>query len=147
MLDKMKTLLRESSMCVLATCSDNTPHSSLMTYVTNEQAETVYTATLSSSRKYRNIVQNPRVSFLVDTRMNDGDKAGSIKALTVSGTASILTGKSEKDSILTRIRQAHPHLEDLLLRPDAEVIAIEVESFLLLEGPTQARFMEIQKQG
>jgi len=143
MLEKMKTLLMENSLCVLATCSDNKPHCSLMTYVTDEQAEAIHIVTLNTSRKYLNIKQNPLISLLVDSRLNDGSEAGGIKALTVSGISSIVRDEMQKAAILTRIGQAHPHLKGLLLHPQVEVIAIKVESFLLLEGPDQANFVEL----
>jgi general stress protein 26 len=146
MLEKMKALLRENSLCVLATCSENKPHCSLMTYVTDEQAEAIHTVTLNTSRKYSNIAQNSRVSLLVDSRVNDGSEAGSIKALTVSGVSSLVKDETEKAAILTRIGQNHPHLRDLVLNPDAEIITIDVECFLLLEGPTLAHFVEVSKQ-
>jgi nitroimidazol reductase NimA-like FMN-containing flavoprotein (pyridoxamine 5'-phosphate oxidase superfamily) len=146
MLEKMKALLRENSLCVLATCSENMPHCSLMTYITDEQAEAIHTVTLNTSRKYRNIRQNPRVSLLVDTRLKDGSEAGDIKALTISGVSSFVSDETERVAILTRIGQNHPQLRDLVLHPDAEVITIEVECFLLLEGPTHAYFAQVSKQ-
>ena len=42
MLEKMKALLRENSLCVLATCSEGRPHCSLMTYVTDEHFTDVF---------------------------------------------------------------------------------------------------------
>jgi hypothetical protein len=81
----------------------------------------------------------------VDSRINDAG-IGSIKALTVSGFCSIVRTETKKAEILTRIGQNHSELKDLLLHPNAEVIAIAVESFLLLEGPTQATFVELTKQ-
>jgi nitroimidazol reductase NimA-like FMN-containing flavoprotein (pyridoxamine 5'-phosphate oxidase superfamily) len=146
MLDKMKKLLGESSICVLATCSENKPLCSLMTYVTDEQADTVYTVTLKTSRKYKNITQNPHVSLLVDSRADDRGDAGNIEALTAFGVSSIVRNKADKDAILTRIGRNNPHLRELLAHPDAEVIFIRVESFLLLEGPTQAHFVDVGKR-
>jgi nitroimidazol reductase NimA-like FMN-containing flavoprotein (pyridoxamine 5'-phosphate oxidase superfamily) len=147
MLEKMRALLRENSMCVLATCLDNRTHCSLMTYVTDQEGTTLHTVTLKTSRKYRNMVQNPHVSLLVDSRVDDRSERGRIKALTVFGVSSFVRDEKNRDLILTRIRQEHPHLSELLSHPDAEVIAIHAESFLLLEGPTQAHFVEIKKQG
>ncbi|MGV8072944.1 MAG: pyridoxamine 5'-phosphate oxidase family protein [Syntrophobacteraceae bacterium] len=145
MLDKMKAILKESSMCVLATCSENKPHCSLMAYVTDEQAVTLYIVTLKASRKYINMMQNPHVSLLVDSRANDKGEPGSIKALTVSGISSPLRDQTEKESVLTRLVQNHPHLRELIANSDAEVVAIRVESFLLLDGPTKAHFVRVRE--
>jgi general stress protein 26 len=140
MIEKMKALLRENSICVLATSSENRPHCSLMAYVTDEHVAALYIVTLKTSQKYRNIAQNPNVSLLVDSRVDDRSEIGSIKALTVSGISTLVRDKADKDLVLTRIEQNHPQLRGLVLHPDAEVIAIQIESFLLLDGPTQAHF-------
>ena len=146
MLEKAKALLRENSLCVLATCSENNPHCSLMSYVTDERAEAIHMVTLRTSRKCLNIIQNPHVSLLVDSRANiEGGTAG-ITALTVSGTSSLVRDPIEKTAVLARMERAHPHLRELVLHPDAEVIAVDVESFLLLEGPTRSSFLEVSKQ-
>jgi general stress protein 26 len=145
MIEKMKTLLRRNSMAVLATCTENKPYCSLMTYVTDEQALTLYTATLKTSRKYKNILENPHVSLLVDSRMDDLGDAESIKALTIGGICFTVKDKAVKGSILTRILEHNPHLHPLLSHPDVEVIAVQVESFLLLDGPMESSFVEIRK--
>jgi general stress protein 26 len=144
MIDKMKSLLKENSMCVLATSSDNKPHCSLMAYVTDDAANTLFMVTLKTSRKYRNLTLNPHVSLLVDTRTDaKGGTRGGILALTVSGVSSVLKGGADKDLILSRILETHPHLKDLAFDPDAEVISIRVESLLLLEGASTAHFEKL----
>ena len=143
MIRKSKTLLKENSMCVLASSFDNKPHCSLMAYVTDEEAYTLFMITLKKSRKYRNLSINPHVSLLVDTRTDAKGDAGGILALTVAGVASVLKDGADKDLVLRRIVQAHPHLQDLATDPDAEAISIKVESLLLLEGPLNAHFEEL----
>ncbi len=147
MLQKMKALLRENSLCVLATSLDDKPHCSLMAYITDDRAVKLYMVTLNTSRKYRNIMRNPRVSLLVDSRIDDKSGAGSIKALTVSGTCSVVRDKPDKDSILARMEQSVPSIREIMIHPDAEVISIQVESLLLLEGPAQAHFIEVGEKG
>jgi len=139
MIDEMKTLLKNNSMCVLATSAEDRPHCSLMAYVADEEARTVYMVTRRSSRKYRNMERNPHVSILVDTRTVQGDRA-KIQALTVSGVFSPLHEASERASALGRIMTGHPHLASLLKQPDIEVIAVQVTSFLLLDGAVESHF-------
>lgn len=143
MIEKMKALLKEDSICVLASSSGDRPHCSLMAYVTDGEAETLFMVTLKSSRKYRNLSLNPHVSLLVDTRTHANGDRGNISALTVSGVSSIMTDRADKDLILRRIVGAHPHLQDLAYHPDAEVISVKVETLLLLEGPTSAHFEQL----
>jgi nitroimidazol reductase NimA-like FMN-containing flavoprotein (pyridoxamine 5'-phosphate oxidase superfamily) len=143
MIEKMKALLKENSMCVLASSSGDRPHCSLMAYVTDEEAKALYLVSLKTSRKSRNVRANPHVSLLVDTRADARGDSGSILALTVTGVCSVVADGDEKDLILHRIVQAHPHLHSLAYHPDADVMTIKVQSLLLLEGPMTPHFEEL----
>lgn len=141
MLAKMIKLLRENHSCVLATCSDNRPHCSLMAYVADESGRLVYMLTQRQSKKYENMQQNPHVSFLVDTRKGkDRSRIAEVRALTVHGTFHALEDAAERDAVLSRVLAAHPHLQELAGYPDAQVFSIKLESFLLLDGVVDAYF-------
>ena len=68
MLSTMKNLAKEKDMCVLATASGGAPHCSLMAYVTDEDCSEIYMATQRNTQKYKNVLENPFVSLLIDTR-------------------------------------------------------------------------------
>ena len=68
MLKEMKALVKDKNICVLATAAGGKPHCSLMAYVTDENCEEIYMVTLRSTRKYRNLTENPAVSLLIDNR-------------------------------------------------------------------------------
>lgn len=143
MIDRMKELLKTRDMCVLATCSDNKPHCSLMGYITDEPIERVYLVTLKSTRKYRNLMQNSQVSLLVDTRSEHGGLRENIQALTVSGTCAPVDEGEHKDAVFRRFSRAHPHLSGLLNDPDMVLLCLRIESFLLLQGPLEAHFVQV----
>lgn len=143
MLEEMKKLLRDNSMCVLATCSDNRPHCSLMAYVTDDRAENIHMVTLSASRKFKNIQQNPRVSLLVDSRVSDINDLRATRALTVNGTCTVVRKNPERESILALMKSRVPRVMEIAVHPDVEVIGIRIESLLLLEGPARSHFIEI----
>jgi len=141
MLERMKEFLKQNDMCVLATCSDNKPHTSLMSYITDPEGTIVYMVTHRSTRKWHNIISNPQVSLLVDTRpYGPASERGKIKALTVQGICRFLEDKKTKHSLVEEIVKQHPHLSTLAYHPDAEVVAVTVESFLLLDGVSEAHF-------
>lgn len=71
MLEGMKKLLKSKDTCVLATASGNEPHCSLMSYAVNDDCREIYMMTFRSTRKYENLLSNPVVSLLVDTREED----------------------------------------------------------------------------
>jgi len=136
----MRSLLKEGDMCVLATCSENRPHCSLMGYVTDEAGETVYMVTLKDSQKYRNVLDNPQVSLLVDTRLEIpvvGRKG--VKALTVNGSCHPMDAQAGRP-ILQRLAARHPHLQAITGSPNAAVLEVRVEGFLLLDGVSDAHY-------
>jgi nitroimidazol reductase NimA-like FMN-containing flavoprotein (pyridoxamine 5'-phosphate oxidase superfamily) len=144
MIALMKKLLTENDMCVLATCSDDVPHCSLMAYVTNAAADVIYLVTRRDSRKYANLTSNPHVSLLVDTRCLGGPAGRSeVKALTVAGLFVPVADETEKRRILKLIMERHPQLRELADHPDAEPLTVTVQSFLLLDGTLNASYVTV----
>jgi nitroimidazol reductase NimA-like FMN-containing flavoprotein (pyridoxamine 5'-phosphate oxidase superfamily) len=141
MIDEMKALLRQRTMCVLATVSEGRPHCSLMAYAADADGSEVYLSTLRSTRKFRNIAANPAVSLLVDTR--EEVPRGTARALTIEGTCRTLPPGPEREHARDRLRAAHPHLERLLNDPEVEILAVRISSFLLLKGLTEAYRAEL----
>jgi len=143
MLPKMKRLLKEKDICVLATVSGKQPHCSLMAYVAAADGREIYMATLRDTKKYRNLTQNPAVSLLIDTREDAAGPRGSrAKALTVNGVFQRMEG-GKQARIRPRILRRHPHLQDLFAKGEAEIFAVRIESFQLLEGATDSHFERI----
>ena len=144
MIEKMKTLAREQDICVLATVSGEKPHCSLMAYVTDDDCTEIYMATMRETRKFQNLNENPCVSLLIDTREGHaGDQRPEAKALTVSGLFHKIEDEEKKKQVRVKLLERHPHLSDFAANPDAEMVCIKVISFLLLEGPTEAHFVEL----
>jgi nitroimidazol reductase NimA-like FMN-containing flavoprotein (pyridoxamine 5'-phosphate oxidase superfamily) len=141
MLDKMKALVREKDMCVLATVSNNRPHCSLMAYVANDACTEIYMVTFKDTKKYRNLRENPWVSLLIDTREEDrGSRRPEAKALTVTGVFEQIGDDSMRLQIREALMRRHAQLEGFADQPDAEVFSIRIHSFLLLDGLTNSHF-------
>ena len=136
MLDKMKTLLRRKSSCVLATTDGETPHCSLMAYITPASADRLFLATPRDTRKYRNILQNPKVSLLIDTR--DEKTSRPAQALVVAGACRILEDEEEMATVKASFWEKHPHLQGLIRKGNVAFLCVVFESFLLLDGPENA---------
>jgi nitroimidazol reductase NimA-like FMN-containing flavoprotein (pyridoxamine 5'-phosphate oxidase superfamily) len=135
MLKKMKDIVRSNDLCVLATVSEGKPHCSLMSYVSDEEGQEVFMVSNSGTRKYLNLMQNPNVSLLIDTREEKaGQQRGDIKALTATGAFHPIDDQSKKDSVRTRFLNQHPHLADILNAPGAEIFSIRIKTFQLLNG-------------
>ena len=141
MLREMKKLAREKNSCVLATILDTKPYCSLMAYVTNSACTEIYMVTHRRTQKFKNLAANPAVSIMIDTR--DTSPRSEAKALTVEGTYQKITDPAKEQAVRRKLLSAHPQLGAFMDHADAEVIQIEIKSFLLLNGLTQASFQDL----
>jgi nitroimidazol reductase NimA-like FMN-containing flavoprotein (pyridoxamine 5'-phosphate oxidase superfamily) len=141
MLDKMKDIVKGNDLCVLATVSEGRPHCSLMSYVSDEEGHEVYLVSHKQTKKYCNLMENPIVSLLIDTREEGGgQRRADIKALTVNGEFQAISDPEKRDVIRARFLKGHSHLTDFLKDPGAEIFSIKIKSFQLLDGVRNAFF-------
>jgi len=132
MLQKIKALVRGKDMCVLSTVSENgTPHCSLMAYVSDEECCEIYMATNRSTMKYKNLLHNPAVSLLIDSRELMPRNEAQENADT-------------SDQVEEKLLKQHPHLRDFIKNPDTALICIKVQSYLLLDGLTESHFVDLK---
>jgi len=138
MLAKLETILRENSLCVLCTEADGKPYCSLMTYLLSDDLSLLYLVSTQESRKYQNLLANPRVSLLVDTRQNRGTAAGgNIVSVTFEGLFQPLAD-AKTPPIKANLAKEHGELAEILNHPSCVVFAIQFKSFLLLDGPVDS---------
>ncbi|NPU85598.1 MAG: pyridoxamine 5'-phosphate oxidase family protein [Syntrophaceae bacterium] len=144
MLERMKELLKRKDLCVMATESEGLPHCSLMSYAVSDDGREVWMLTLMGTRKYRNLLANPNVSLLVDTR-EDARMPGRPRpvALTINGCFRSPDSPEREAGIRRRLVERHPVLEDLAKNPEARVLVVRIRSFQLLDGIAEAHFLEI----
>ena len=138
-IEKIKEIVRGNDLCVLATVSGGEPHCSLMAYCANEEGHTIYLASHTETKKYANVMENPLVSLLIDTRGGGGGRP-TIQALTVSGEFQAITDPAGKERARTQFVQKHPHLRAFLDEPGVEIFSIKIKSFQLLDGIQDAFF-------
>jgi nitroimidazol reductase NimA-like FMN-containing flavoprotein (pyridoxamine 5'-phosphate oxidase superfamily) len=142
MLKEIKALAKQKNICVLATAAGEKPYCSLMAYITDENCEKIYMATLRNTRKYKNLTENPAVSVLIDTR--EKSPRSEAQALTVEGVYAKIESEEKRKKVQTKLLAIHPHLDGLINHPDAEILCIEIRSFLLLKGFQDAHFETIK---
>ena len=141
MLKEMEALAREKNICVLATVADGKPYCSLMAYVTDENCKEIYMVTHKNTNKYENLMKNPSVSLLIDTR--DISPRSEAKALTVEGTYAAIESEEKRKRVRAKLLAAHPDLAGFLNHPEAEILRIKIRSFLLLNGLQDAYFQSV----
>ncbi len=137
-LEKINDLLLRKNSCVLATTDGETPHCSLMAYVAGESGHRLFMVTSRTSRKYQNILCHPRVSLLIDTR---GEQQRELtQAVTITGECEILQDTAEIAAVKADFVRQHPQLTDFIHKKDVDVMCVQIDFFLLLEGPERAYY-------
>jgi len=145
MLKKMKKIVKDKDVCVLATVMDNVPHCSLMSYAPDRDCREIYMMTRKGTKKFRNLAANRTVSLLIDTREEDcGADRARIKALTVSGVFSPIGDKAKRKLVRQKLLKRHPQLKPFAQDADTEVFAVKVKSFQLLDGVKDSYFVKVK---
>lgn len=139
----VQDMIRENSFCVLSTCMDDRPNSSLMQYVCSESGTEICMLAMKGSRKHINIINNPHVSLLVDTRCKSAAGPDGIDALTLYGDAAIMEDEAEAKLVKDRLVFVNPGLAVIARSKESCVIKVEIDSFLMLEGVADSRFGKI----
>ena len=139
MLDTMKAVVRNNTTCVLATGGPNgQPHTSLMTYSWSDDGLALYLLTGKHSRKYRYMVDNPKVSLMIDTR---AEKSPPLRedtvALTITGHAQEVDGAAQT-AAREQLLAINPHLQAISASETNTIMKIVVKEFLLLQGVNTA---------
>jgi len=141
MLEKMKALIRKKDVCVLATVSGDKPYCSLMAYIADETCEEIYMVTHKNTTKFDNLQKNPWVSLLIDSR--ETQPRSNAQALTIAGVFIPLIDKNKKQKLRDRMLESFPHMKDFIHHPESELIRIQINSLLLLDGLTESHFVSL----
>jgi general stress protein 26 len=111
---------------VLATESGGQPYTSMLAYALTPDCRGIVFTTPKSTRKYRNIVHNSRVSLLIDTRSNTQKDYLSAEAITVLGDAHPVRRGPRWNELSNLLIRKHPKLAGIMDDPETKIILIEI---------------------
>jgi nitroimidazol reductase NimA-like FMN-containing flavoprotein (pyridoxamine 5'-phosphate oxidase superfamily) len=132
-------LFASQRLAALATQEMGQPYLSLMACAVTPDLKTFILATDRYTRKYANLMVEPRVALLVDNRGNTPEDTQEAVAVTVLGTASEATPE-ERQEALRLFLLRHPHLEPFATQPTCAIITVRVSTYLVVQ-----RFQEVQE--
>lgn len=153
MLKKIHTLVKGGGHLVLATCAGGRPHASLMAFCASPEAPgpggEIWLATLRQTRKYSNLLENPRASLLVDDRgaprPGSEEESGPQLALTIEAELRPFADEARLALARAALLARHPALAGLLALPGAQVLALCPLRYQLLAGLTETFVWEPEK--
>ena len=125
--ERLIALNRKQQHAVLATDAKGQPYTSLVAYALAADGESILFATPKSTRKYKNILYNSRVSLLIDTRSNTD--AGYLKAesVTILGKAFPVRRGKKWNMLAELFLKKHPGLAHFVHYPETALINVEIK--------------------
>jgi len=128
----IESLLRSQHLGVLATQGSEYPYCTLVAYAISEDLREIIFATIRDARKYRNIKKTPRVSLLIDSRVNQVNDFKDAEALTAVGSAGEISDEM-KSGYLRGYLEKHPSLEEFVKAPNCALMKIQVAKYILVQ--------------
>lgn len=128
----IKKLMQFQNLAVLGTSNCNNPHCSIVNFSATDDLRSIVFATNRYTRKYTNLINNRRVSLLIDNRPNQESDFFRTVAITVFGNARELT-LDEKAPFLLHHLIKHPSLVEFTDSPNCALILVEVEKYFVVQ--------------
>jgi nitroimidazol reductase NimA-like FMN-containing flavoprotein (pyridoxamine 5'-phosphate oxidase superfamily) len=139
MLDLIRNLLESQRLAVLSTQNHGQPYCNLIAIAATEDLRHLLFATTRATRKYANLMADPRVAVLVDNRRNDPADFAEAAALTALGKAWEVQGV-ERQHFLEVYLKKHPYLKEFAAGPTCALLRVKVEKYLVV-----TRFQEVRE--
>lgn len=131
--DILAGLLESQITGVLATENEHQPYANLVAFSFSDDLRRIFFATPRNTSKYHNLVENPLVSIIIDSRRNDPyDFSGSI-AITALGHSRELDGDVKIEKLRNHSERL-PGLSDFLKVSSIALFEIEVHRYIIANG-------------
>ena len=132
-------LLSTQRSAALATQERGQPYLSLMAFAATPDLKTIVLATDRYTRKYANLMVEPRVALLVDNRGNVPADTREAVAVTVLGEAAE-AAPAEQEHLLSLLVERHPHLKAFATAATSALITVRVATYIVVQ-----RFEEVRE--
>jgi uncharacterized protein YhbP (UPF0306 family) len=132
--NKIKELLEQQKLGVLATQGEKYPYNTLVAYAFSEDLRYIFFATRKHTRKYNNIMKHHHVSMLIDSRTNNVTDFEDAVALTVIAKMESTTLLEHRGLYLNRFL----HLKDFIEDPATTIMTLKIDKYIYVQ-----RFQEV----
>lgn len=127
---KIKTLLSSQKFAVLSTQSEKQPYSNLVTFAACEGRPEVVFFTPRNTRKFQNLLVNPKVALLIDNRTNQSQDFQNATAVTIIGSAEEIDIIRQKYYIDV-FSSKHPNLADLIKNRENAFFKVIITDYIV----------------
>jgi nitroimidazol reductase NimA-like FMN-containing flavoprotein (pyridoxamine 5'-phosphate oxidase superfamily) len=126
----LKDVLTTQRFCVLATQGQGQPYGSLVAFAETDDLRQLVFATNRDTRKFSNLISEPRVALVVDSRSNSDADLRNAVAITALGPAHEAAG-DERERLARVYLAKHPGLAEFIGSPQMAICSVQVEDFVV----------------
>jgi heme iron utilization protein len=138
---KIKSISGQTRFAVLATESNGCPYTNLVGFLLSKDLKNLYFFTSKNTRKYRNILNNPEVCLLIDTRDKFPDKTYLITAITLIGKAEIM--EDMPGSVVDMYLEKNAELKDFTESSSNVLVRVNITRYILVDRFQEVTEMEV----
>ena len=141
---QLSELFHSQKLATLATQKDGQPYASLVAFYSSDDLKHIYFVTPWTTRKFAYLTANSRVAVMINSSTNrpsDFHRAVSVTAL---GEA-IEVDSPEKDLILGRYLEKHPHLDEFAQSPTCALVQVTVRSYYMVKKFQNVTELHLEK--
>jgi nitroimidazol reductase NimA-like FMN-containing flavoprotein (pyridoxamine 5'-phosphate oxidase superfamily) len=121
----LENLLKSQNLAVLATHDHGQPYTSLVAFSGSENLKALYFVTGQATRKYANLMDDPRAAMMIDNRSNMPADIADAMAATATGSVDIVS-ENERLKLLNIYLKKHPYLTEFAKSPSTRLIRLNV---------------------
>ncbi|MBK9444012.1 MAG: pyridoxamine 5'-phosphate oxidase family protein [Comamonadaceae bacterium] len=132
--DRIQTLLDATGFAVLATENAGQPHTSLIAITPLDEGQRLVFATYRNTRKFTNLMQNQRVSLLIDGRGHEGSSPAFASFILGAVGRVQQINVAMHPHLLGAHLQKHPDLATFTQAPDCVLLEVVVEAYQVVCG-------------
>ena len=127
----LKSLMDNQSLAVLATHDHGQPYTSLVAFAASEDMKRLFFVTGMATRKYNNLIVDPRASMLIDSRANTPMDISRAMAATATGSVEMVSGEN-LDRLKNIFLKKHPHLSGFVASASTRLIRLNVACYYVV---------------
>lgn len=132
--DSVLTLLNSAGFAVLATENARQPHTSLVAITALDEGKRLVFATYRNTQKFTNLLQNPKVSLLIDGRHRES-ACGTPNGFILSAVGRVQhIDAGVLPPILESHLNKHPDLMTFTQTPDCVLLEVLVDRYQVVRG-------------
>ena len=125
--ESISAIFDHQKLAALATNMKNVPYTSLVAFVASIDLKEIFFATLKGTTKFQNLINNPNVSILVDSRKNKPSDFQDAVAISAEGIAEVI--KNDKQKYIALYLEKHPSLSEFIALPNCEIIRVKITKY------------------